>query len=413
MSVATAQQGRTERLRGLLGDVHEWIDALDPEVMQARTAKAHLELLAEITRACEGATTLLAARVAQTRVWADDGARSPAEYLAKATGAPMGQAIGMLETAARLEHLPAIEAALRDGQLSPAQARAVTQAAIADPTQEADLLRTAARSSLRGLQDKARRIEAAANPELTEARYRAAVESRDCTTWIDPDGSGRLAWRGAPDSLAILKSALAPYITHELRAAGKAGIQAPYAHCAADAFVAMAQGAAGTGEHRRPVGGILMKARVDYIALVEGRTRPGDVCEIEGVGPVPVSVMRRLLDEKPMVDAILTRGRDVLRVAKLGRSGDTYLKAAIEWRDTHCAIAGCERTEHLESHHRIPVSSGGATSLEMSLPLCGFHHDRHHHHGYVITGGHFAGFEMHAPGTAPTTSSGLDPPDTG
>lgn len=106
----TAPQGRTERLQGLLGDVREWVHELDPGVIPARTAKAHLEVLAEITRACEGATTLLAARVAATRVWADDGARSPAEYVAKATGAPMGQAIGMLDTAARLPYLPATEA---------------------------------------------------------------------------------------------------------------------------------------------------------------------------------------------------------------------------------------------------------------------------------------------------------------
>lgn len=411
MSASTVSPSRTECLEGLLAGARTWVTTLDPETITARTAKAQLEMLAEITRACEGAMTLLAARVAQTRVWADDGARSPAEYVAKATGAPMAQAMGMLDTAARLAHLPVTEAALRDGRLSPAQADAVTKAAIADPSQEADLLHTAGRSSLRGLRDQARRIEAAADPERTEARYRAAVESRDCTTWIDSDGAGRLAWRGAPDSLARIKAHLAPYVTHELRTASKAGIEAPYSHCAADGFVAMTAAAAGKGVHRRPVGGIAIKARVDYVALVEGRTRPGDVCEIQGVGPVPVSVIRRLLDEKPMVDAILTRGRDVLRVAKLGRSGDTYIKAAIEWRDTHCAISGCERTEGLQHHHRIPVSQGGVTSLEMSLPLCTFHHDRHHHHGYAITGSHFAGFEMHAPGTDPGT--GPDPPDTG
>jgi len=407
VSASTASPSRTECLEGLLADARTWVATLDPETITARTAKAQIETLAEITRACEGATTLLAARVARTQVWAESGARTPAEYLARATGAPMGQAIGMLDTAARLADLPATEAALRDGKLSPAQARAVTQAATADPSQEEELLRVAGRSSLRGLQERARRIEASANPEATEARYRAAVEARNCTTWVDSDGSGRLAWRGAPDALAILKSALDPYVTAELRAASKAGIEAPYAHCAADALVAMAQAANGNGVHRQPVGGIRIKARVDYLALLEGATRPGDVCEIDGVGPVPVSVMRRLLDQQPMVDAILTRGRDVLRVAKLGRSGDTYLKSAIEWRDTHCAIAGCARTEHLEVHHRVPVSKGGVTSLEMSLPLCTFHHDRHHHHSYAIIGNHFVGFEMHAPGAGP------DPPDSG
>ncbi|MCJ7439898.1 MAG: hypothetical protein MUP97_19335, partial [Acidimicrobiia bacterium] len=102
-------------------------------------------------RLCGGGVTLLAPRVADTKVWADDGARTPAEWMSRATGAPIGQTIGMLATAPR--------------------------------------------ASLRGLEERARAVRDAARPEETEARYRAAHAGRDLSTWVDTDGAGRLRRR--------------------------------------------------------------------------------------------------------------------------------------------------------------------------------------------------------------------------
>ncbi|MFO7591945.1 MAG: hypothetical protein R6X23_13815, partial [Acidimicrobiia bacterium] len=31
-----------------------------------------------------------------------------------------------------------------------------------------------------------------------------AHRDRDLTTWVDPEGAGRLAWRGTPDALVLL-----------------------------------------------------------------------------------------------------------------------------------------------------------------------------------------------------------------
>jgi hypothetical protein len=371
---------------------------LDPACVDVRTAQRLVALLADASRLCNGATTLLAARIAQTKVWAETGARSPADWVSRATGAPLGEAIGMLETAARLPALPATEAALRDGHLSPAQASAVTLGASANPSAEAELLAVAERSSVRGLRERARTVEAAASPERTEARYRQAVEHRDVSAWIDHEGSGRLAWRGAPDALAEITSAMAPFVKHQLRSSRKAGREETYGQCAADAFVAMIRVAAGgSTEVRTPAKGrVLMRVRVDYSALVRGRTEPGEVCEIEGAGPVPVSVMERIAAEHPLVDAVLTKGRDVTRIAHLGRSGDTFLKAAVEWRDSHCVIAGCDRSDYLETHHVDLVSRGGISSMEKMVRLCGHHHDLHHG-GHPITGNHRDGFQMHAP----------------
>ena len=46
---------------------------LDPECVDARTAQRLVGLLSEASRLCDGATTRLAARVAQTKVWAEHG----------------------------------------------------------------------------------------------------------------------------------------------------------------------------------------------------------------------------------------------------------------------------------------------------------------------------------------------------
>lgn len=382
---------------------------LDPACIDARHAKRLLEQLAEATRLCQGATTLLAARVATTKAWGDDGARSPAEYVSKVTGSPLGQAIGMLETAERLASLPATEAALRAGDLSPAQAHAVAEAATADPDAEEELLEQAARASVRGLQMKARTIEAAACPERTEARYRAAHADRDLATWVDSFGVGRLAWRGTPDALAWIRGALEPYLKHEVRAARKAGRDDTYGNCAADAFVAMVRCTAGDPQRdggsaatRRPI----IRARVDYADLVTGKLGADAVCEIEGIGPVPLSVMERLVDEHPLVDAVLTKGRDVTRIAHLGRSGDTFLKAALEWRDSRGVVTACDHSDYLEAHHLVAVEDGGVSSLRNEVRLCGHHHDLITNRAFRLIGDLEHGFEVVAPHAD-------DPPDTG
>jgi hypothetical protein len=390
-------------VRDAVGVLRDFVRDLEPGCIAARDAKGLIELLGEAGRLCAGATTLLAPRVAATKVWADDGARTPAEWMSRATGAPMGQAIGMLETAERLADLPATEAALRDGHLSPAQARAISHAAVADPDSEAELLATAPRASLRGLEERARSVRDAARPDEAEARHRAAHASRDLSTWVDRDGAGRLAWRGTPDRLAHLNAALTPFIKEQLTSARRDGRDEPYGACAADALNALADAATGagssaSGKHRnRPV----LRARFDYAAFARGRTEPGEICELEGVGPVPVAVLEQLAGEHPIVDLVLTRGREVTHVAHLGRSGDTFLKAAVEWRDPHCRVDGCRATDGLEIHHRTRVADGGSSSLDTEVRLCGHHHDLITHRGYVLLGSHGDGWRVRGPDRAP------------
>ena len=393
-------------VRDAVGVLRGFVREIDPGCVGAREAKGLIELLGEASRLCASATTLLAPRVADTRVWADDGARTPAEWMSRATGAPMAQTIGMLETADRLGGLPATEAAMRAGELSPAQARAITHAAIADPGAEAELLATAPRSSLRGLEERARAVRDAARPAETEARYRAAHAGRDLSMWVDTDGAGRLAWRGAPDALAGLKAAVAPFVKEQLTLARREGRNESYGACAADALCALADAGTGSGADGKRRARPVLRARFDLPAYVRGRTQAGEICEIEGVGPVPVSVIERLAREHPIVDVVLTQGRDVTRIAHLGRSGDTYLKAAIEWRDPYCRIDGCAATDGLEIHHTTRVTDGGISSMDTEVRVCGHHHDLITHRGYRLDGSHRQGWRLEPPERSP-------PPDTG
>jgi hypothetical protein len=83
---------------------------------------------------------LAAARVAETKVWKNNGDRSPAHALARTTGSTVVEAARVLETGRRLEALPEVAAAARRGELSSAQAAAVAEAASAAPSSEARLL---------------------------------------------------------------------------------------------------------------------------------------------------------------------------------------------------------------------------------------------------------------------------------
>src|SRR5438132_5238403 len=76
---------------------------------------------------------------------------------------------------------------------------------------------------------------------------------------------------------------------------------------------------------------------VDYDALMRGHTVPGEPCEIPGIGPIPVSVARRL-SEDAFLKVLLTKGVDVVGVAHGGKMIPTHLRTALEIRDPKCIV---------------------------------------------------------------------------
>jgi hypothetical protein len=125
--------------------------------------------------------------------------------------------------------------------------------------------------------------------------------------------------------------------------------------------------------------------RIDHAALLRGSTQPGEVCEIVGSGPVPVSLAQRMLEDS-FVKAVLVDGTDVLAVAHLGRTIPARLRTAVEELHPECDIEGCHVTRNLEIDHNQPIEAGGPTALWNLDRLCPHHHDHKHRHDSRLTG---------------------------
>lgn len=115
--------------------------------------------------------------------------------------------------------------------------------------------------------------------------------------------------------------------------------------------------------------------RVDKTAFDRGETIPGEVCEIAGVGPIPVSVARTLSSDA-ILKALITDGTDITTISHLGRRIPARLRTALEELYPQCAVEGCAVDRHLEIDHKVAVSEGGPTELANLQRLCRHHHDR-------------------------------------
>jgi hypothetical protein len=125
--------------------------------------------------------------------------------------------------------------------------------------------------------------------------------------------------------------------------------------------------------------------RVDVQALRRGGVQGQELCEIAGVGPVPVSIARGLLGEA-IVKLVITRGVDVLNVTHLGRGPTAAQRAALLWTNPTCSVLGCNRAR-IENDHREPWAQTHWTRLDELDPLCVFHHDLKTRLGWALVAG--------------------------
>src|SRR2546421_2646543 len=159
------------------------------------------------------------------------------------------------------------------------------------------------------------------------------------------------------------------------------------ARAAAGAATGMRPTATLKGRVRRPVP-TKMIFRCDVAALRRGHVQGDEVCDIAGVGPVPVSVIRDLLDHgDPFLAAVLTDGVDVISVAHLGRKPTAHQLTALEWRQPECTRLGCNVTGRLENDHRDDWAHTQRTPTRGIDPLCEHDHDLKTLHGWALVAG--------------------------
>jgi hypothetical protein len=378
-------------LKAARREISRHLDGADPDRVTSAQAASLVEVFAEIERLAGAGRVLYAKRAAESLVWRDEGHRSAAEWMAAKTRAGMGDAMASLHTAEALASLPSTSEALRRGELSISQAREITAAASAHPETETALLKAAAEHGLKGLREKCAQVRAAsASAQQENARYRAIHAARYLRHYNDADGAFRLDARLTPDAGAKVMSAIDAEARAIFDEARKAGTRESSAAYAADALVALAGGCArgsgGAGGRRRS-SGASVHIRVDQSALRRGHVRPGETCEIPGVGPVPVATATKALSDA-FVKLFVTDGVDVQSVCHVGRTIPAHVQSALEERDPTCVVPGCDMANGLENHHwGVPYAECGTSTLGGLARICGWHHDLVTYDGHELTGG--------------------------
>ncbi len=376
---------------------------LDPERLSGADADRVLAAFAEVERLGAAGRLLTARRVESSNVWRRSGHRSAAAHIAEATGTAIGPAIATLETARRLGQLPATDEAVRQGQLSEAQVKEIAGAAIVQPEAEQALVEAAGQQPLSVLKLRCRRVKAAGREQ--RSTYEAVRRSRYLRHWTDDDGAVRFDARLTPDDGARLLAAVAAEADRLGVAARRAGVVEPGRALAADALVALV-GRTGDGEHDGP--GAVVHVRVDHAALRRGHLEPGEVCEIPGVGPLPVEVARQLSVDA-VLEVLVTDGVDVTTVAHAGRTIPAALRRALAERDPTCVVPGCTARDHLEIDHLLPYAQGGPASLENLARLCRWHHYLKTHQGHRLERADGGGWRWNGPGALPVAGPARGP----
>ena len=128
--------------------------------------------------------------------------------------------------------------------------------------------------------------------------------------------------------------------------------------------------------------------RADLGALVRGRAKNGEICEIAGVGPVPVAVARRLLGEA-LLRLVITKGVEVRNVTSLGRGPTAAQKIALLWEQPVCSVQHCGRRARLEADHVFGAEYAKTkhTRLDELDHLCDQHHDKKTHASWALVPG--------------------------
>jgi hypothetical protein len=212
---------------------------------------------------------------------------------------------------------------------------------------------------------------AALGPDELDAAQHAA---RSCSHWVGELGMLRGSFALPPAVGAAFASRLDLETDRRWREARSRGEQWTREQCAADAFMALVEGAGSGPAWRSDVVFVC-----DVTAAIRGHAHDGEVCRIVGGSSVPVSTVMEAARDA-FIKAVLHDGSKIRHVVHYGRQPNALQRTVLllglppEFEGAKCSQPGCDRRFGLEFHHLDPYAVGGVTSIDDLEPLCHAHH---------------------------------------
>ena len=337
---------------------------------------------------------LAAASVAGSRRHGDGGAH----VLAESTGMSRHDARRQVRTAAAVGAMPAVQDAVEEGRISPANAGrladALDKTSAGEVESDGELLAKAESLPPEQFAKEAKRWTAERQGDGGEAEYRRQRARRAVRVWDGDDGMVHLYGQFDPVTGRRIRNRLNKQAHRLLDAdrkqargladagrgrarAGGGGVRS-LAQCMADAFENMTGGAAG-GD--KPYADIALVARLDpETEKLMASTGDGD--------PLPAGVIERLAGESSWFGLVLSakgvpmwKGRNVRRVT------ESQFQALMA---LYGGCAGCGEPDEgkVHAHHMDLFAWGGRTDLDNLIPLCwGCHAKIHDHRWQVVAVG--------------------------
>ncbi|BDO43550.1 hypothetical protein CELD12_30400 [Cellulomonas sp. NTE-D12] len=399
-----------------------------------------LSLVEQLDR-LSAAAAWLSVSAAEDGMWAADGSRSFAHWLAARTGMSFVRARELVSTGRVLrDHLPATSAAALAGLVGRDQVRTMVTvvatseprcdalAASAEECGEEFLVEHAAQDGADGFRRLARRWAAAADPDADERGYREACDREFVGLAATKGGyhlSGFLTTEhGAAVNAALDTVMTAPApddrrTTQQRRAQGLADVARlvldhglvgtgavvrPHLDVVVD-FETLRRAVEAGAPHLRAVGGAVERPvagrRVGESGAGRGAERPfrlpavADVerfavAELVGAGPVPQTVLARLACDSAVSRLVFGPDSQVINVGRAERTYAGPRRRAVVARDGTCRYPGCTAPPALGEIHHVAewVRDGGETDVNTGVLLCWHHHDVvHRHHVRIRSSG--------------------------
>lgn len=433
-------------LDALRQSVVEFAAGFDPRALSVAQAGEALAACAQIEASIGSVKAMLAARVAEGESWKADGYRSAADQLAHQLGVTTGNARRALETGRRLSEQPEVAEAALAGRLSADQAAMVTAGVAANPAKAKELLDAASDLSLSELTERVAQVKA--DSVDLEKRRKEIHAKRFLRRWRDIEGGWHARMYGNPEDGIRLWRALDPIRRHLILRRRGENPNEPLEALDFDALMALASIATGEEDElalrdllelglfpqldqpptpagpdpssapvdlftsadepppqaqpdpEAPMGGgpspkrklagspARVMVRVDLDTLLRGVPMEGELCEIAGVGPVPVSVIEGLIaNGNAFVVGVLTKHQQVVGVYHHGRRPNSYQRSALEFLYPTCAVKGCSVTAGLQSDHREDWCKTHYTLFDLMDQLCTHHHALKTQRGWALVEG--------------------------